>query len=103
MIDVERLVRDTLARHEAEAPTPDPLEAHPMAVRTRRRQMLNAVGASVIALVIAFGAASGISALRAEGPKPADDPTETPAPPYDLGAVVEGPFEAPSQASSRNR
>ena len=27
MTDVERLVRDALARHEVEMPTPDPLEA----------------------------------------------------------------------------
>jgi hypothetical protein len=98
MIDVERLVRDALARHESEVPTPDPLEAHPTAVRTRRRQVLNAVGAGLIAVVIALGAASGIGTLRAEGTKPADDSTETPAPPNDLGAAVPGPFEAPAQA-----
>lgn len=96
MIDVERLVRDTLARHEAEVPTPDPLEAHPMALRTRRRQMLNALGAGLIALVIALAATSAIGALQAEGAKPADDPTETPAPPTDLD--TRGPFESPSRA-----
>ena len=98
MTDVEQLVRETLERHQAEVPVPDPIEAHSVAVRTRRRQMLNAVGAGLIALVIALGAASGIGALRAEGPKPADDPTETPAPPTDLGAPIPGPFEAPGEA-----
>lgn len=98
MIDVERLVRDALERQEAEVPTLEPLEARSVAVRSRRRQVMNAVGASLIALVIALGATSGIGALRAEGTKPAEDSTETPPPPTDLGAPIPGPFEAPSRA-----
>lgn len=96
MTDVELLVREALVRHEAEVPTPDPLEAHPVAVRARRRQVLNAVGVGLIGLVIALGAAGGIGALQAERTMPAGDPTVTPTPPTDL--VIRGPFEAPPQA-----
>lgn len=81
MIDVERLVRDTLARHEADMPIPEPLEAYTVVARTRRRQLLNAVSAGLIALVIALSAVSGIGALlRADGRKPAIEPTPTPTP-----------------------
>src|SRR5262245_1102865 len=81
MTDIELLVREALARHEAEAPAPDPLEAQPVAVRTHRRQVMNAVGAGLIALVIALGAIGGTNALlRANGRQPAIEPTPTPTP-----------------------
>jgi hypothetical protein len=90
MIDVERLVRESLARHGADVPTPDPLELHMVAVRTRRRQVLNAIGAGLIALVIVFGAATGLEAiLRAAAPVPAVPPT--PVPPTTPFAPVEFP------------
>lgn len=101
MIDVERLVRDALARHEVEMPTPDPLEAHPVAVRARRRQVLNGFGVVLAALVITLAAVSGFDALvRADRTMPADEPEVTPTPtlPNDLGAPIVGPFEAPPQA-----
>ena len=87
MIDVERLVREALERHEREVPTPNPLEAHLVVARTRRRQVLNAVGAGFIALAIALGAAGGLGAiLRADAPEPAIPPT--PAPPTSLFTPV---------------
>lgn len=80
MTDVELLVRETLGRHGSEVPTLDLLEARPVAARARRRQVLNAIGAGVIALVIALGAASSVGALlRAEGRRPAIEPPTPPA------------------------
>ena len=49
MIDIERLVREALQRHETDVPMPDPRETHPVAVRARRRQVLNVLGAGVVA------------------------------------------------------
>jgi hypothetical protein len=89
MMDVERLVRDALARHEADVPVPNALEAGPVAVRARRRQVLNAVGAGLVALVIALGAISGVGALlRADARRPAIEPTPTPRPPAPASAPV---------------
>jgi TolB protein len=74
MSDVERLIREALLRHEAEVPPPDPLEARPIAVRARRRQVLNVLGAGVLVVLIALGAAGGIGALlRADVQRPAVD------------------------------
>jgi hypothetical protein len=72
MTDVELLVREALARHQAEVPMPDPLDARPVAVRARRRQVLNALGAGLLAIVIVLGAVSGVGAiLRADDRTPA--------------------------------
>jgi Tol biopolymer transport system component len=85
MIDIERLVREALQHHEAEVPMPDPLEAHPVAVRTRRRQVLNLLGAGVVALLIALGAAGGLgSLLRTDGRRPSMEPAPTPSRPFFL-------------------
>jgi WD40-like Beta Propeller Repeat len=79
MSDVERLIREALLRHEAEVPPPDPLEARPVAVRARRRQVLNVLGAGVLVALIALGAAGGIGALlRADIQRPAVDPISGP-------------------------
>jgi Tol biopolymer transport system component len=79
MSDVERLIREALLRHEAEVPPPDPLEARPIAVRARRRQVLNVLGAGVLVALIALGAAGGIGALlRADVQRPAVDPISVP-------------------------
>ena len=78
MIDIERLVREALQRHETDVPMPDPRETHPVAVRARRRQVLNVLGAGVVALLIALGAVGGIgSLLRTDGRRPAIEPTPT--------------------------
>lgn len=80
MTDVEQLVRETLRQHERNVPQPDPLEVRPVAVRARRRQVLNAIGAGLVALVIVLGAVGGIGALlRADARRPAVRPP--PAPP----------------------
>ncbi|HET7929273.1 MAG TPA: hypothetical protein VFM40_06940 [Actinomycetota bacterium] len=95
MIDVERLVREALERHEAEVPLPDPLETHPVAVRARRRQVLNVLTAGVIVLLIALGAAGGIgSLLRTDGRRPAVEPTPTRSGPFfiDLRTGVRSPL-----------
>ena len=85
MTDVEQVVCEALRRHEAEVPVPDPLEAHPVVRRARRRQVLNAVGASVIAVLIALGAAGGIGALlRADVQRPAIEPRPAPSTPFFL-------------------
>jgi hypothetical protein len=95
MSDVEQLVREALARHEAQAPV-DPLEVRQVAKRTRRRQVLNTAGAGLVALVIALGAWSGIGAvLRAEAPRPAIEPTPSPAP-ASAPVVIPPPGVAPS-------
>ncbi|MGA9161975.1 MAG: hypothetical protein WB297_14070 [Actinomycetota bacterium] len=95
MSDVELLVRETLGRHEAEVPTLDLLDAHPVAIRARRRQVLNTVAAGFVALILALGAVSGVGALlRADGRRPAIEPTPTPraeAPPNGfIGLPPEG-------------
>jgi hypothetical protein len=78
MTDIELLVREALRRHGAEVPSPDVLEARPVAVRARRRQVVNAMGAGLVALVIALGAVSGVGALlRADARRPAGEPTPT--------------------------
>ena len=60
MIDIEQLVRETLERHEADMPMLDPVHVHPLAVRTRRRQVANSIGVGLVALVIALGAIGGV-------------------------------------------
>jgi len=85
MIDIERLVREALQRHETDVPMPDPRETHPVAVRARRRQVLNVLGAGVVALLIALGAVGGIgSLLRTDGRRPAIEPTPTRTRPFFL-------------------
>ncbi|HET7236956.1 MAG TPA: hypothetical protein VFK59_11060 [Actinomycetota bacterium] len=84
MTDVELLVREALARHEAEIPVTDPLEVRGVAARARRRQVRNLLGAGLLAIAILFGAVSGIGAiLRAEDRRPAIHPTPTPSVPSD--------------------
>ena len=81
MSDVDKLVRETLSRHQAEVPTPEAGEVRSVAVRARRRQAMNAVGAGLVALVIALGAVTGVSALlRADGRRPAGPTSPTPPP-----------------------
>lgn len=78
MTDVELLVRETLARHEPDVPTIDLAEVLPVAERTRRRQVVNTIGAGIVAVVIALGAITGVAGiLRAEGVRPAIEPTPT--------------------------
>ena len=72
MTDVELLVREALARHQTEVPMTDPLDTRSVAVRARRRQVLNALGAGLVAIVIVLGAVSGAGAiLRADDRTPA--------------------------------
>lgn len=81
MTDLELLVRQTLAAHESEVPMADPADVRPVAVRARKRQVANAIGAGLVALVITLGAVSGVSTLlRADAPKPVVEPTPSPAP-----------------------
>ena len=95
MTDMELLVREALDRNAAEAPTPDALEARALVARTRRRQVLNAIGAGLAAVVIVAGMVGGIDALvSADAPQPATEPTPRIPPGYSL----EGPFEPPPQA-----
>lgn len=85
MTDVELLVRETLGRQEAEVPTMDLVEAVPVAARARRRQVMNALGAGIAAVIIALGVITGVGAiLRAEGRRPAIEPPKPPAPPMAL-------------------
>jgi len=96
MIDVERLVRETLGRHEAEVPTLDFVDAHHLAVQTHRRQVVNAAAASLVALVIAIGAVFGVGALlRAGGRRPAIEPPTPPA-----GAPPNGFLGLPPEGST---
>ena len=85
MIDIEQLVRETLERHEADVPMLDPVHVHPLAVRTRRRQVANSIGAGLVALFIVLGAISGVGAiLRSEGERPAIEPVPIPTPSISL-------------------
>lgn len=78
MIDVDQLVREALRRHESDVPSPDPIEVRPVAIRARRRQVRNTIGAGLLAVGLLLGAAGGVSAiLRADGGRPATKPTPT--------------------------
>ena len=92
MTDVELLVRETLRAHDADVPAFEAMEARPIAMRARRRQLVNAIGAGLVALVIGLGVASGVGAiLRAEGRQPAIQPTPTPtSPPSPTDEVAVG-------------
>ena len=90
MIDVEQLVREALRQHEDDVPPPDPREVRPVAVRARRRQVVNAIGAGLLAFVLILGAVGGIGALlRADPRRPAVPPA--PAPPSSPFAPVAFP------------
>jgi hypothetical protein len=61
MKDLATRIRDTLHRHEADAPSFDPSDARRTIVRTRRRQVLNvtAFGIGTVAVVIGLVAGAG--------------------------------------------
>jgi hypothetical protein len=102
MTDVELLVRETLARHEAEVPAMDLVEASSVAARARTRQVMNAVSAGIAAVIIALGLITGVGAiLRAEGRRPAAQPTPTPTipPPPTQDAAVGRVGFAPTDAA----
>ena len=108
MTDVELLVRETLARHEAEVPSMDLVEVVPVAARARRRQLTNAIGVGIVAVIFALGMITGVGAiLRADSKRPAIEPPKPPAaaPPNGfLGLPPEGsppslPKESPLMIS----
>jgi Tol biopolymer transport system component len=77
MNDLESRIRDELRGREGDAPVLDPTDAPRTAVRTRRRQVLNAAGAGIAAVAIATVALTGIDAIRT-APVPADSPAPVP-------------------------
>jgi len=72
MNDLEARIRDAFRGREGDAPAFDLADAPPIARRTRRRQMLNAAGAGIGALVVVVALTAGLGQLtRADG-TPAD-------------------------------
>jgi hypothetical protein len=63
MNDLEHEIRETLRRHENDAPAFDASDARRVAGRTRRRQIVNVAGAGIGALVVVIGLVAGISGL----------------------------------------
>jgi hypothetical protein len=92
MIDVEREIREALQRHELEVPSFDRSDVPRLLRRTRTRQVANAVGTVLMAGLLALGITTGVTTLlRAEGGRPADDPSPTPP----TAATLVPPEEAP--------
>ena len=91
MNDLESRIRDAFRGHEGDAPAFDLSHAHHVAGRTRRRQMLNAAGASIgaIAVVVAITAALG-GLVRADR-IPADQPPPAPARTVGIALPIEYP------------
>ena len=77
MNDLEHEIRETLRRHEGDAPTFDASDARRAAGRTRRRQIVNVAGLGVGTLIIAIGLVAGFNTLeRADrSPTVIDRPT----------------------------
>ncbi len=91
MNDLERQVRDTLLRHQDDAPPFDISDARRTARRTRRRQARNVVvGAiGVAALIMAFAGLGGL--VRADrSPTVLDTPSPSLPPPGPADAHVSG-------------
>ena len=91
MNDLESRIRDAFLAREVEAPAFDLSDAHHVAGRTRRRQILNAtvVGTAALAVVVAFTA--GLGGLLRADQIPADQ--QTPAPAGTVGITL--PIEYP--------
>jgi hypothetical protein len=91
MNDLESRIRDAFLAREGDAPAFDLSDAHHVAGRTRRRQILNTavVGVAALAVVVAFIAGFG-GLVRADR-TPADQ--QTPAPAGTVGIAL--PIEYP--------
>ncbi len=63
MNDLDAQIRDTLRRHEDEAPLFDASDARRASRRTRRHQMLNVAAISVSTLAVVIGLVAGVGGL----------------------------------------
>jgi hypothetical protein len=95
MNDLEREIRDTLRRHEHDAPTFDASDARRAAGRTRRRQILNVAGVGVGTLVVAVALVASLGGLVRADRSPivldTPSPSQTSAPtPGPIDRVVHG-------------
>jgi len=70
MNDLEAQIRDTLRRHEGEAPLFDASDARHASRRTRRRQILNVAALGIGALALTMGLVAGIGGLLRADPGP---------------------------------
>jgi hypothetical protein len=70
MNDIERQVRDTLRRHEDEAPLFDASDARRASRRTRRRQILNVAALSIGSIALMIGVGVGVDGLLRADPGP---------------------------------
>jgi hypothetical protein len=68
--DIETQIRETLLRHESEAPAFDVSDARLAAGRTRRRQVLNVAVLGVGALAVVIGVVAGLGGLLRADPGP---------------------------------
>ncbi len=77
MNDLEHEIRETLHRHEDDAPTLDASDARDAAGRTRHRQIVNVAGVGIGTLVLVIGLVAGLGGLvRADrSPTVIDRPT----------------------------
>jgi len=86
MNDFKHEIRNTLRRHESDAPTFDASDARRAAGRTRHRQIVNVAGAGIGTLVVVVGLVAGLSGLvRADRPPtvldtPSPSQTSVPTP-----------------------
>lgn len=107
MNDLEHEIRETLRRHENDAPSLDASDARPAAGRARRRQIVNVAGVGIGTLVVAVGLAVGLNTLERADRAPAvldSPPPVTPtawSPVHERGtSVVSGrPWHDPNDAS----
>lgn len=100
MNDLEHEIRDTLRRHEGDAPASDPSDARRAADRTRHRQIQNVAGVGVGTLVVAIALVAGLGGLvRADrSPTVLDTPSPSQSSPPGLDeAHVYGWPETASQ------
>jgi hypothetical protein len=81
MNDLESRIRDELRGREGDAPAFDLSDAHRVAGRTRRRQILNVGGAGIGAIAVVVALTAGIGGLVRADRTPADQlPPATPTP-----------------------
>lgn len=101
MIDVDREIREALARHDAEAPAFNPTDTPVIVRRTRSRQVINALSVAMIGGAVVLAAVLGIGGLLRSDGVPADE-RPSPAPTAGPDALT-GPTGATGSIGSKGR
>jgi hypothetical protein len=75
MNDLEHAVRDTLLRHQGDAPLPETVDARRVARRAHRRQVRNMVVGGIVGAAVVIGGIAGFDGLlRSDGRPIGSDP-----------------------------